>query len=429
MALTMPFINTLPAFDANIGLQTNIFVLGGDAITAYQFLIYDQSEPDTVLYSSAKYPVTNDIANKTIRSFPIQLTPSMGIINNHSYKIQPITFNELQPNGQMGNSSLFLCYKTPIILLQYLDLVNGQSIFVDFSDNATMPASTVDLQIKFNPDDLQSEAQPNYAIIQLYGVNDDGSIQEISSTENIYNFNHDAATDIYVATGKLSGFSINVDKNGNLLAGSERKFASYKVEYSLYTIDNMAIIGGYENINCFYNILSNNPQFSVKNVCNKGIIEINCSLTSLQGTSNIPLDDLVYPDNNSLDLNADTYSGFNEAWVQWQNYFNLQQPYTLRIWGRNFNSTSENSTILNMTSSIYNGYYIKLDYITEGSGDSAETYIALSAGMTDSVGQPMYPYYIESDRIATSSITNTTNLFIGIQQQNGLFDINFQILN
>ena len=83
MALTMPFINTLPAFDANIGLQTNIFVLGGDAITAYQFLIYDQSEPDTVLYSSAKYPVTNDIANKTIRSFPIQLTPSMGINQLH----------------------------------------------------------------------------------------------------------------------------------------------------------------------------------------------------------------------------------------------------------------------------------------------------------------------------------------------------------
>lgn len=429
MALTMPFINTLPAFDATIGTNTTINVLGGDAISGYSFAIYEENNLTVPIYSSQIFSVTNDVSGFTIRSFPIQISPFMGIENNHNYKIRPTTYSTTQQGGQVGNDALFSCYTTPTISLEYFDFVDDVSQYIELQDGAILPSSRIDFKISFNPNDLQSDAQPNYALINVLGINDDGSEEEISNSQNIYQFQHDTATDLYTAEGFLSGFSINVDSNGVLLPSSERKYLNYKVILTFYTIEGMEISKTFQNINCYYSSLNNSPFFLVKNICNKGVIEINCSLTSLQGASNIPLDDLVYPNNTSLDLNADTYSGFNEAWVQWQNYFNLQQPYTLRIWGRNFNSTGENSIILNMTSSIYNGYYIKLDYITEGSGDSAETYIALSAGMTDSTGQSMYPYYIESNRIATSSITSTTNLFIGIQQQNGLFDINFQILN
>lgn len=428
MALTMPFINTLPAFDANIGLQTNIFVLGGDAINGYQFILFDQSNPDVALYTSEVFPVANDIAGTTIRSFPVQIAPFMGIVNNRNYKIRPITFSASQPEGQTGNDALFNCYTTPTVSLQYLDLVNGVSTYVDFSNGITVPSSTVDIQITFNPNDLQSEAQPNYISVDLYGVNNDGTRQIVSTTQNIYIFEHDVLTDLYTATGSLSGFTINVDTDGELLPSTNRQFASYQVEFSLYTIDNMNITGQYLDINCFYNVLRNSPLFSVYNLCNKGVIEINCSLTSLQGTSNIPLSDLIYPNNNSLDLNVSSYPNYNEAWAQWQNYFTLEQPYTLRIWGRNFDMTGDNTTILNMTSTVYGGYYIKLDYIVEGSGSNAETYIALTCGRNDSAGQAMYPYYIESQRIASETITADTNLFIGIQQQNGLFDIDFEII-
>ena len=236
MALTMPFINTLPAFDANIGLQTNIFVLGGDAINGYQFVLFDQSNPDVALYTSEVFSVANDIAGTTIRSFPVQIAPFMGIVNNRNYKIRPITFSADQPEGQTGNDALFNCYTTPTVSLQYLDLVNGASTYVDFSNGITVPSSTVDIQITFNPNDLQSEAQPNYISVDLYGVNDDGTRQIVSTTQNIYIFEHDVLTDLYTATGSLSGFTINVDTDGELLPSTNRQFASYQVEFSLYQI-------------------------------------------------------------------------------------------------------------------------------------------------------------------------------------------------
>lgn len=427
MALTMPFINRLPAFDANVGLQTNIFVLGGDSINGYQFILFDQANPDVPLYTSQIFNVTNDIAGKTIRSFPIQIAPFMGIVNNRSYKIRPITFSATQTDGQVGNDALFNCYKKPSVSLQYLDLVNGVSTYVDFSNGVIVPSSTIDVQITFNPNDLQSEAEPNYISIDLYGINDDGTKHIVSSTQNIYIFEHDISNDLYIAKGELSGFTINVNEDGELLPTTDRQFASYQVEFSLYTIDNMNITGNYSSINCFYNVLRNSPFFSVYNLCNKGVIEINCSLTSLQGTSNIPLTDLIYPNNNSVDLNVESYPSYNEAWVQWQNYFTLEQPYTLRIWGRNFDMTGDNTTILSMTSSLYGGY-IKLDYIIEGSGSNAETYVTLTCGRNDNTGKPIFPYYIESQRIASETITADTNLFIGIQQQEGLFDLDFKII-
>lgn len=425
MALTMPFINTLPAFDASVGLNTNIYVLGGEAITGYQFVLYNQVNPSTALYTSPVYAVSNDIAGSTIRSFPIQINSSMGILNNNNYKVKPITFSTAQPSGQVGNDALFTCYATPIVSLQYLDLVNGQSQFVNFENNVTVPATTIDLQVTFNPNDLQSEAKPNYISIDLYGVNFDGTQELITQNPNIYEFTQDITTDIYTATGALSGFSINVDSQGNPLSSSDSLYSSYIVSFSLYTIDNMVISGTYSGINCFYTTLRNSPFFSVYNLCSQGVVQINCSLTSLQGTSNIPLTDLVYPNNNSIDLNNSTYPDFDTAWVRWQNYFQLGQPYTLRIWGSDFDSSPNNNTILNMTSTIYGGYYITLKYNNNGTN----TFISLSCGRNDSNGNPMYPYYIESDYIESSLITSSTNLFIGIQQQDGLFDIDFQILN
>ena len=81
-----------------------------------------------------------------------------------------------------------------------------------------------------------------------------------------------------------------------------------------------------------------------------------------------------------------------------------------------------------------NGRYVSTKYNEEDVYDertkiwSNYTYISLESGRNDINGQPMFPYYIESERILTSTITSSTDLFVGIQAQNGLFDISFQII-
>lgn len=424
MALTMPFINTLPAFDVNVGLDTFIYVLGGDSINGYQFSIYDQNiNPSVALYVSPVFPVSNDMAEKTIRSFPIQISQFMGIQNNHSYKIEPKTFSTTNLDGLVGTPALFECYTTPTIKLQYLDFINDtETQYIDFNDNVTVPASSIDIMVNFNANDLLSNAQPNYAVVNLYGITSNGDRNYIGTSQNIYIFEHDTITDLYTAHATLSGFTLNVDESGNL--DDNRIYDSFSVSLDVYTIENMVINVTYTGIKCYYKLLRSSPFFTLQNICNRGVIEINCSLTSLQGTSNIPLNNLVYPNSDSVDLNKGTYQGYNEAWVQWQNYFVAEQPYTLRIWGKNFVANGEDTTILNMTSSVYSGYYIKLDY----KSDNTSRYIALSCGRVDNSGDAMFPYYIESEHIPLVNINENTNLFIGVQQQGGLFDINFQIL-
>ena len=88
-----------------------------------------------------------------------------------------------------------------------------------------------------------------------------------------------------------------------------------------------------------------------------------------------------------------------------------------------------------MLSSTNIDKYIKLNYVHEDVYDNDTqqttnyTYISLECGQSNSNGVPMFPYYIESQRIATSLINSSTSLFIGVQQQGNLFDIDFEILS
>lgn len=413
MALTSPFINTIPAFDANIGISLSVNILGGDAITGYQFFI-SPANSQTILYQSGIIPVQNDIANATIRSYPINITTAMGLENNKSYGIYCQTYNVAQPSGQMGQTTLFECYALPNVKLQYLDLTG----YKDLVANSTMSGTTQSFQICFDKIDLNSVAEPNIAQLTLFGIDAKGNKNFIYQTSSIYNFEHILGTSLYKTTVELSGFSSNLNSQQEYDPSS--KYVNFEIDLSLSTIENTQINQTYSNINCYYSILANSPYMTVYNLCDEGIIRINCSLTSLQGVSNIPINDLVYIDEEELDLRTQTYPAYNEAYVTWQKYFTLQQPYTLRLWGRNFNV----GTIFQFTHTLYTGNYIRLEY----NNDGTSTYISLYSGQNNDNGDPMYPYYIESARIPTSNIVDTTNLFIGIQQQNGLFNLDFEIL-
>lgn len=422
MALTLPFINSISAFDATKGTTINLNVLGGDAITGYQFFIYNVNDDSLPIYSSANIAVQNDIAGESIRTFPIQLNQSLGIMNNNSYKIQTRIFNNT--DSLYGNFTDFLCYATPDIILQYKTLIETEPTFVDLEENSVIPSSTIQMQALFYPQEINSKAQPNYLNVKLYGVQG-GQQVYIGETGNLYNFSSslDGDQEIYTTSFDLSGFSINLDKNnqGSYIPKADSLYSSFIVGYECMTIEGMLIQGEISSIDCFYNVLLHSPYLKLQNLCNKGVIQITCEgLTSLQGTSNPPEDDLTFIDGQELDL---TESG---TWVQWQRYFSLQQPYTVRIWARDL----QDGVILNMTSTTNSGAYITLtkesaNLWDEDSDDYVDyTYISLKSGLSEG-----FPYYLESDKIETSEIDSSTKLFICLQAQDGLFELSLDIIN
>lgn len=422
MALTKPFINTIPAFDAKNGITINLNVLGGDAITAYSFTIL--SESNNIVYSpTGKIIVNNDINNGTIRTFPITINSDMGIKNNNSYKIIPFTYNIDNPNGIEGQATIFTCYTTPSVNIYYYDIRDGQTGYFTFNNNSTIGTSTPNIKMQFNPNDLNSIAEPNIANIYVYGVSN-GVRNLIYTSEDIYNFSYNLNTDLYEITTDLSNFTININEDGTLL--ENRLYDSFEVEWTLRTIENFqpTLQGLITGINCYYRVLRNSPYLTINNLCSEGKIEINSRLTSYEGTSN-PTPP-TYIDNKEVDLTKDG------SWVKWSNYFVLAQPYSFRLWGRNFNI----GQIADLTYSTDSSKHIILKYNQEDIYDEITqtttnyTFISLESGKSKIINgkEIFFPYYIESSRIETSTITKTTKLFINVQEKNELFDIDFQIL-
>lgn len=423
MALIKPFINNIPAFDAIVGTELDINVLGGDAITDYQFSLYYNDNTDTPFFISPKYSVLNDIENGTIRTFPVNIVPNMSgtdlngnsivlnLINNYQYRIRATIYNN--EKFISGNYTLFSCYKSPSVSLYYQTMVNGGLEYVLLENGTTLPLASPNIRITFNPNDLQSLASPNIASLTLLGITNEEIEEEIKNVSNLYNFSHDLITNNYNLDIKLDGFSINVDNEGNLLSQEKRLYKSFTIKYSVTTLENFQISNKITGINCYYNTLRNSPDIILNNICDKGIIRITCNLTSLNGISN-PTTPKFTDNGNEIDLTE------QNSWAKWQRYFALEEPYTLRLWARNL----QIGPILTMSLSIANHKYIKISY------NEKEDYafVSLECAQPDSTGAAMFPYYIESDKLLLSDITSETKLFIGIQQQGGLFDINFRIL-
>lgn len=395
MALTQPFINTFSAFDATIGTQINLSVLGGDAINSYRFWIYDSTNSNVPIYSSNIINVSNDVPSTTIRLFPIDLTtlPSGTLQNNNFYYITAQTYNgENQENhSPYSLRTLFECYAQCTITPMY----NGQIL----SNNTTIEGQSAELTLQFNTNDLNSPAQLNNAQIMLYGVrNDVSTILFVGDV--LYNSPF---------TQVVNGFSNTLDSSGQTL--STRLYDSFTLEISGNTIEGMPIKTIISGLQCYYSTLNNSPYFRVQNLCDKGLIEITSTLTSLLGTSNPAFDDLIFVDSEAVDLRD------ADSWVKWQNLFSLEQPFTIRMWGSNF----ANGNIIELLT--LGGWSINISYHNE----KGYIYIALESRQTHISGQQLFPYYIESNKINANAITSQTKLFIGIQHENGLFYINLSI--
>jgi uncharacterized repeat protein (TIGR02543 family) len=292
----------------------------------------------------------------------------------------------------------------------------------------------------FNTNDNNSNAVLNNAQITLYGINN--STQTILFTgNNLYNS---------PLQENVTGFTPTVDSGG--VALPSRLYESYTISVSGTTIDNFYFTNTIDGLKCAYDVLINSPYLQLTNLADRGIIEIITSLTDYQGVLNptptnwnstttynvgdVVINDsiyyictatntnqeppnatywnLLYIDGKEIDLSSD------DRYVEWKDYFISQEPYTFRIWGRNFN----NGEIISKILCTEIGQYINLTY----NNDGTNTYISLECGQNDYLGNPMFPYYIESNKILTSSITSTTLLFIGVQQDDSIFNLDLELI-
>lgn len=414
MSLTVPFINTIPAIDVTQdNLKTSVNILGGSAITGYRVYLYNNYS-DTPIYTSEDISVSNDIESYSIRSYPIDISnvilTSYGMVNNSTYLIRVETFNATE--SMTSNQQIIICYKRPSIALQ---IQNTNNEWVDLTDNTTLSFAKGTFNIHYTNNDNNSVAQPNVANITLYGIKFNGQKVLINKVENIYKFTFNQSNYVYDKNVEIGTFEINVDNNGNHLTESNTQYYSYEIELTLSTIENMTIKATYSQINCYYNESLNSSYLKVYNLCKEGKIQIDFSINSINGTAE---QTPIFINNDEVDLTDNS--------VNWQDILLSTNAYTIRIWGRDFNT---NSVIFRAESSTMTNNFLEIKYNKINIDNVDYDFISLECGWTNTTPEYTYSYYIESDKILSSTITSATNLFIGIQQQNNMFDISFQILS
>lgn len=423
MALTNPFINTFSSFDANVGTNIYMCVLGGSAITHYSFSLYDNYGSQVPFYTSERFKVDDDIAGVTIRTFDIQLLAQIGNIqNNENYKISATTYiieNDTILEQREGQTTLFSCYVKPSIKLSYKNNDNYIDLPTDDSQ-IILPFSINDFKLTFNKVDNNSVARPNKGKITLYGTTDSGARELITESETLYSFSFDGILN-YETTTKIGGMVINVDGEGNLLPYGERMYESYEIDYACTTIDNVEINETIKNVNCYYPVITNSSFVHVNNLCNDGVVEINCDVRSLMGVSNVVP---KYIDGQELDLRSQSYGG-TEAFVVWAQQFAFNQPYTLKMWVKNLQS----GDVCKLTYSKDVNKYIKIKYNIESVDNDIYGYLSLESSFgTSNENIQMHPYYVETDRILVADLMGKS-VYVAIQQQDGLFDLEFKIIN
>lgn len=286
MALTQPILNSIAAFDATQEHIFSFISIGGDQVLGSQLTIYD-NETGAQVYQG----------NYT--SFKFEHPLAAGTLTNGKYYNATIsTINNASEFSEPSNPVAFYCYTAPVLTI------------TNIPASGTIEQSNYTFQGNY----VQAEGELlNGYQYTLY----DSNKEQISQSAILYD-------GLYQHT--FSGMANDT---------------SYYVELSGSTINNTPVSSGLLLFTIRYIQPASFAICDLVNNCENGFIQISSNIVSIDGKSEP--DPPKYIDNKEVDLTDDG------SWIQWDEGFNIQNDFTMRIWGRSF---GDNEPIVTMKNEL-----------------------------------------------------------------------------
>lgn len=356
MALTKPILNSIAAFDAANSQVFKFNVLGGSQVTGSTLTIKNNATLEQV-YSESQI------------SFKLQHVLPANILSNGTYYQAYLTTTDADGNtSPVSNTIQFYCYTQP------------EFAFSNIATHAVINNSSFEFQATYNQ--AQGEILNEYTF-NLY----DATGAKISTSGTKYNTSTVLPLTIsYTFTGLSDKGKYSVEVVGQTSGKTVIKTA--QVEFTVqYTTPNIYS----------YLYLTNN--------CREGYISIETRIKAISGYTHP--DPPTYIDNKEIDLREDG------SWLEWLDGYSISQPYTIRMWGRDF---TENSDIITFTNQ--DGAIVTVRYVA----DNTNVWWELRAVMK---GWP-YGYVIMSNKIAKP--TNTETMFMWLRCGGDLYDLKMENL-
>ena len=329
MALTQPILNSIAAFDATQEHVFSFISIGGDQVLGSQLTIYD-NETGAQVYQG----------NYT--SFKFEHPLAAGTLTNGKYYNATIsTINNASEFSEPSNPVAFYCYTAPVLTI------------------TNIPASDTIEQSNytFQGNYVQAEGELlNGYQYTLY----DSNKEQISQSAILYD-------GLYQHT--FSGMANDT---------------SYYVELSGSTINNTPVSSGLLLFTIRYIQPASFAICDLVNNCENGFIQISSNIVSIDGKSEP--DPPKYIDNKEVDLTDDG------SWIQWDEGFNMQNDFTIRIWGKSFGDNEPIVTMKNELDTNNSPNRIEMRFMATNIVDTLPNYISAMGNIItteNAVGEPI----------------------------------------
>lgn len=275
--LTQPILNPISAFDATQQYTFTFVVIGGNQVVANMLTINDNSDGSQV------YQATQS----TMRLEHV--LPANTLENGHYYSVTVQTIDNAEQLSEASVAVPFYCYSTPSLTIS------------NMPSSGTINNNSYTFQGAYSQS--EGEALNSYQFT-LYNNNR----EVISQTPLIY-YSSDSSLQ-YTFTGMSSN-------------------TSYFIELSGQTVNGTQITSGVLPFNVNYSSSASFAICDLVNDCENGYIQISSNVVAIQGNSNP--EPPIYIDDKEVDLRE------NGSYVNWDSGFNIQNDFTMRVWGRDFN--------------------------------------------------------------------------------------------
>lgn len=275
--LTQPIVNPISAFDATRAHNITFTVIGGAQVVANR-LVISNNETGAIVY------------NKTTITMKLEHTiPANTLTNGGYYNAVVYTIDNANNESVASTAVPFYCYSQPVLTI----------------DNIPATETIENGTYTFTGTYIQQEGEIlNSYQYTLY----DSNKNVLSKTPLIY----------YETDSSLSYTFVGMSND-----------TSYYIELSGETVNGTHITSGVIYFTVRYIQPASFAICDLVNNCDDGYIQVSSNIVAIDGKSNP--DPPIYIDDKEVDLREP------DSWVEWDSGFRIQDDFTLRAWGRDFN--------------------------------------------------------------------------------------------
>ena len=308
--LTQPIINPIAAFDATQAQAITFVVIGGAQVIGNRLVISD-NQTGAEVYNQLQSTMKLE-----------HLVPANTLANGGYYNAVVYTIDSGNNESEASTAIPFYCYSQPSLTI----------------DNIPATETIENGTYKFTGNYLQQENE----LLNSYQYTLYDSNRDILSQSPLIYYNTDPT---------LSYTFVGMSND-----------TSYYIELSGETINGTKITSGLRYFTVRYIQPASFAICDLVNNCENGYIQISSNIVAIDGKSNP--DPPIYIDDKEVDLRDP------DSWVEWSSGFRIQNDFTMRAWGRDFNDYQNIITLTNDINTVSTPNRIELKWMV---GDVIKT--------------------------------------------------------